>query len=451
MKTENRRGFIKKSMLASAGLTVGAPAYIKGYVQNKPSDVINVAVAGIRSRGGYYYGGSGHTGNFTKIKNSRVVAICDIDENLFPQAIADIEKLGGEKPKTVVDFRDLLDDPEIDAISIATPDHWHALQTIWACQAGKDVYVEKPISYTIDEGRKMVQAARKYNRVVQTGTGSRSRRLIHKAIELIHDGVIGDVYMGRGVVFSHRENIGRLPDGPVPEGVNWDLFLGPAPYRPFNQNRFHYNWHWYWDTATSEFGNNGVHYMDLIRWGMKKRVHPDKIHCCGGFYVWDSDQEIPNLQIGTFEFEDGKIMELEVRSLFTNNEEGESGGIFFYGSKGWMHVGENSFKVYLGPENETGPSMKESDFELSEDDKAEIDPHFVNFLDCMRSRRWQDLNADILEGHMSTAMMLMGNIAYRTGRKLIFNGNAEKFVEDADANTYLTRQYRPPFVLPDEV
>ncbi len=451
MKSENRRGFIKKSMLASAGLTVGAPAYIKGFAKNSPSDVINVAVVGIRSRGGYYYGGSGHTANFTKIKNSRVAAICDVDENLFAQAIADIEKLGGEKPKTVVDFRELLDDPGIDAVSIATPDHWHALQTIWSCQAGKDVYIEKPISYTVEEGRKMVEAARKYNRVVQTGTGSRSSRLVHKAIQLIHDGAIGEVYMGRGVVYGHRASIGRLPDGPVPEGVHWDLFLGPAPYRPFNPNRFHYNWHWYWDTATSEFGNNGIHYMDKIRWGMQKRVHPEKIHCCGGFYVWDSDQEIPNLQIGTFEFADGKIMELEVRSLFTNYEEGESGGCFFYGSKGWMHLGNNSYQVYLGKENEKGPGMQKSDLEPDEFEKAEIDPHFVNFLDCMRSRKWQDLNSDILEGHMSTAMMHLGNIAYRTGRKLTFNGNAERFVNDDDANTYLTRQYRPPYLLPGEV
>jgi hypothetical protein len=191
--------------------------------------------------------------------------------------------------------------------------------------------------------------------------------------------------------------------------------------------------------------------MDKVLWGMRKRVHPKKIHCCGGFYVWDSDQEIPNLQIGTFEFEDGKIMELEVRSLFSNYEKGEKGGCFFYGSKGWMHLGNKSFEVYLGTENETGPSLKQSDLELSEYDKAKIDPHFVNFLDCMRSRRWQDLNADILDGHMSTSMMLMGNIAYRTGRKLIFNGNAEKFVNDDDANTYLTRQYRHPYVLPDEV
>ncbi len=446
-----RRDFLKKTGIASAGITIGAPTYIKGYAKNKPNDTVNVAVVGIRSRGGYYYGGTGHTANFTKIKNSRVTAICDIDENLFPQAIADIEKLGGEKPTTVVDFRDLLDDKDVDAISIASPDHWHALQTIWACQSGKDVYIEKPLSYTIDEGRKMVQAARKYNRVVQTGTGGRSKRLVHKGIQLLHDGIIGDVYMGRVIVYGHRANIGRVKNSPIPKGVNWDLFLGPAPYRPFNENRFHYKWHWYWDTATSEFGNNGVHYLDILRWGMNKQVLPSKISCSGGFFVWDSDQEIPNLQIGTYEFDDRSIMELEVRSLFTNHEEGASGGSFFYGSKGWMHLTFDGYEVYLGEKNEPGPSLKKSDMELDEFDKAKIDPHFANFIDCVQSRNWQDLNADIGEGYLSTSMALLGNIAYRTGRKLTFNPHAEKFVNDEDATTYLPRQYSEPYVMPDKI
>ena len=452
MEPINRRRFIKKSMIASASVAAGAPAYIKGYARIKPNDVINVAVAGIRSRGGYYYGGTGHTANFTKIRDSRVVAICDVDENLYPQAIADIEKLGGEKPKTVVDFRDLLDNKDIDAVSIASPDHWHALQMIWACQAGKDVYIEKPISYSIDEGRKMVIAARKYNRVVQTGTQSRSSRLVKKAIQLIHDGIIGDVYMGRGVVYGHRPSIGRVADSPVPPGVHWDLHRGPAPMIPFNQNHFHYNWHWYWDTATSEFGNNGIHVMDEVRWGMKKNESPVKISCSGGFYVWDSDQEIPNLQVGTYEFSDGTIMELEVRSLFTNLEEGNTTGCFFYGSKGWMHLTGEGYEVYLGTENEPGPSMKKKDMEPDDIEKADIEPHFQNFVDCVKSRKWQDLNAEILEGHMSTSMMLLGNIAYLTGRKLIYDGKEEKFVKDKKADSYLTRQeYRDPYVLPKEI
>jgi predicted dehydrogenase len=452
MKREsvNRRGFIRKSAVASAGIFAGAPAYIRGYAQVKPSDVINVAVVGVNGRGGLY-GGTGHLPNYTRIKTSRVAAICDPDENLYSKAIADIEKLGGTKPRTVVDFRKLLDAKDIDAVSIASPDYWHALQAIWACQAGKDVYVEKPVCYTIEEGKKIVEAARKYKRIVQTGTGSRSDRIVRKAIQLIHEGIVGEVYMGRGIVFGHRENIGRVPNSEVPQGVNWDIYRGPAPMIPFNKNHFHYNWHWYWDTSTSEFGNNGVHVMDEVRWGMKKDVHPAKIHCCGGFYAYDSDQEIPNLEVATYEFDDGKIMELEVRSLFTNAEEGGRKDCLFYGSKGWMHLGGGGFEVYLGPKNQKGPSMTSKDLEPDEWEKQKIDYHFVNFLECMKSRKSQDLNAEIFQGFMSTSMMHLGNIAYRTGRKLIFDGKTERFVNDEEANKYLSRKYREPYVLPKVV
>jgi len=446
MESLKRRGFIKKSMVVSAGMAFGAPAYIKGYMQNKPSEVINVAVAGINSRGG------AHISNFTKIKNSRVVAICDAYETLFPNVIANLEKQGAAKPKTVVDFRNLLDDKGIDAISIATPGYWHALMTIWACQAGKDVYVEKPASYNIVEGRKMVQAARKYNRVVQTGMNYRSNRISQKGIQLLRDGVIGDIYMGRGTVYGFRGNIGRVADSPVPEGVHWDLYRGPAPMIPFNKNHFHYNWHWFWDTSTGEFGNNGVHYMDRVRWAMKKDVHPTKISSCGGYYVWDSDQEVPNLQVAAFEYDDGTKMELEVRSLYTP---GDTDGLLFLGSKGYAQLG-NSFQTFLGNKKEPALNITSKDLELdarrSETDKARIEFHYVNFLDCVRSRKWQDLNADVLEGHMSASMMHLGNIAYRTGRKLTFDGKSEKFVNDKDADTYLTRlEYRKPYILPKEV
>ncbi len=468
MESENRRGFIKKSMLASAGITVGAPAYIKGFVKNKPSDTINVAVVGIRSRGGYYRGG-GHTANFTKIKNSRVTAICDVDENLFPQAIADIEKLGGEKPKTVVDYRDLLDDPEIDAISIASPDHWHGLQTIWACQAGKDVYIEKPLAWSIEEGRKIVDATRKYDRIVQIGTNFRSNRMTQKGIQLLQDGIIGDIYMGRATVFGHRRNIGRVPNSPVPDGVHWDLFRGPAPMIPFNKNHFHYNWHWYWDTATGEFGNNGVHYIDRIRVAMKKNEHPVKISCRGGFHAYDSDQEVPNFQVATFEYKDGTIMEMEVRSLYTPDEE-ES--IILLGTEGYALLGSNTFKSFIVPKSEMDLSKSDEkssktlgeleslnltmddldpDPEMEEFEKKGIQYHFVNFLDCIRSRRRQDLNAEVEGGHLSTTISHLGNIAFKTGRELTFNGDTEKFMNDDYADTYLTRQYRHPFVLPKEV
>jgi len=450
MKTETRRGFIKKSAVVSAGLTIGAPAYIKGFVQNKPVEVINVAVAGIHDRGGFY-GGTGHTANFTKIKNSRVVAVCDVDENLFPKAMSDIESLGGQKPKTVVDFRKLLDDKEIDVISIAAPDYWHALMTIWACQAGKDVYCEKPLSYNLAEGRKMVQAARKYNRIVQTGTQHRANRLSQKGIQLLMDGVIGDIYMGRGTVYRHRPSIGRVANSPVPAGVNWDMFRGPAPVIPFNINHFHYNWHWYWDTATGEFGNNGVHAMDRIRMAMKIKMHPARISCAGGFYGWDSDQEVPNLQAATFEYDNGKILELEVRSLYTPEE----GGLTFFGTQGYAVLG-NSFQTFMGPQKEPGLNLTTKDLEADtvrdEYEASRIDYHFVNFLDCVRSRKWQDLLADVSEGHLSTSMMHLGNIAYRTGRKLTFDGQSERFVNDDEANSHLTRkEYRKPYLLPEEV
>jgi predicted dehydrogenase len=414
-----------------------------------PNDRINIAVAGIRSRG------LEHCRQFSRMNNVRVTTICDVDERLFPKAVTEVETISGHKPKTVVDFRDLLDMKEIDAIAIATPDHWHALQTIWACQAGKDVYVEKPVSFTIEEGRKMVEGARKYNRIVQVGMQSRSNPVAIEAIKLLQEGKLGKIYMARGVYFGPRDSIGHKNDETIPEGVDWDLFLGPAPYRPFNENRFHYNWHWFWDTGTTDLGNNGVHIMDKARWGVGKRMHPKRIHCMGGYYIFDSDQETPNTQAAIYEYDDGTILQCEIRNLYTNLEQETVVGNFFYGSEGWMHLKGSEFKTYFGRNNEAGPAMSNDGAGTDPLDRAavskNIDPHFVNFVDCVRSRRWQDLNADIAEGHLSTAVCHLGNIAYRTGKKLTFNSYSEEFIDDNDANTYLTRQYRHPYVLPEKI
>jgi predicted dehydrogenase len=478
MKTEKRRTFIKKSILASAGIAFGAPAYIKGFQQVKPSDMINVGVIGINDRGGLY-GGGGHTANFTKIKDTRVTAICDCAEYLMPKAIKDIEDLGGEKPATYVDYRKMLGNKDIDVISIATPDYWHALMTINACQAGKDVYVEKPISYNIDEGRKMVQAARKYNRIVQAGTQRRANLLNMKAIQMLKEGVIGEVYMGRGTVYRSRPSIGRKPDSQPPQGLNWDLYRGPAPMIPFNENHFIYNWHWYWDTSTSEFGNNGTHAVDILRQGMGLTGHPRKIACCGGFYAYnkESDQDVPNFQVATFEYDNGGIIELEVRSLPTPNE---PWGNLWLGTKGYAAMIGQEFHVFqTGNEQarvdgQTGtaafstgrqqdrsstpsitvkPSDLAGELKWQENEKARIDQHFANFVDCVKSRNSKNLIAEIEEGHISTAMMHTGNIAYRTGRKLVFDGKTEKFVNDKDADTYLSRPDggRKPYNIPKEV
>jgi predicted dehydrogenase len=256
--------------------------------------------------------------------------------------------------------------------------------------------------------------------------------------------------MGKSFVYRFRENIGHKPDAPIPQGVHWDMFLGPAPYRPFNENRFHYQWHWVWDTSTTEFGNNGTHGIDRIRLVMDKRVHPQKIHCAGNLYNRrGSDQEVPNFQLATFEYGDGTILQTEVRCLDTNEEGGEREGSLLYGTEGWMYLNYSEFKSYLGRKSVPGPALTLKEVKPPVESLERL--HFGNWIDCIRSRRWQDLTADILEGHMSTAMMHLGNISFRTGRKLHFNPTAEKFVGDEDADTYLIRNYRPPYVMPDEV
>ena len=463
MSSSNRRDFIKKSAM-TAGAVVAAPIVKSGFARNLPSNQINVAVVGFGGRG------QSHYKEFAQQKNVKVVALCDADERLFARGIKAVEKIAGYSPRTYYDIRQLLEDKDVDAISIATPDHWHGLMTIWACQAGKDVYVEKPISFTIEEGRKMVQAARKYNRVVQAGLNMRSSSGTRSAVKYLHEGNLGDVYRSKAVIYKGRASIGKTKDSPIPKGVHWDLFLGPAPYRPFNMNRFHYGWHFFWDTSTADMGNTGVHLIDVSRWGMNKRVHPVKIHCAGGLYVWDSDQETPNVQTASIEYADGSIMDIEVTNLYTHPIGGILGtGNFFYTNEGYLSSA-NGYEAVRGQfvprtpdvdsngidrraSNVSFPARKyEPRTNMSKwEGKVETISHFQNFIDCVRSRRWQDLYCDILEGHMSTSICHLANISYRTGRKLEFNPHSEKFVNDDDANTYLTRQYRHPYILPKEV
>lgn len=444
MKVLNRRNFIQKS--AAASVVFSAPLVKSGWAKNSPNDTINMAVVGIRGRG------RAHIRNWSALENVNVVAICDVDENLFIRGIDDVAGLSGKEPKTYVDYRDLLEDKDIDAVSIATPDHWHALQTIWGCQAGKDVYVEKPLSYTLWEGRKMIEAARKYKKIVQIGTQHPSDPIIQEGMKYINDGILGDLYMGKAVVYDYRADIGQKPDTAIPDGVNWDLYLGPAPYRPFNENRFHYNWHWFWDTSSTEFGNNGTHWIDLVRRAMGKRVHPVEAECMGGTYgLENSDRQIPNLQAAHLLYDDGVMLELEVRNIYSNREGGGSSRCaLLYGTKGWMYMGTSEFKIFTGPNNEPGPAMTRND--LPADQRSNIQLiHFQNFIDCVRSREWQDLTADVAEGHYSTTIVHLANIAYRTGRRLSFNPYSEQFINDDDANTYLKRTYREPYVVPDVV
>ena len=308
-------------------------------------------------------------------------------------------------------------------------------------RSGKDVYVEKPCSHNIWEGRQLVAAARKHNRIVQHGTQGRSSPAIREAIQKLQQGVIGEVYMARALCFKWRPTIGRQPDGPVPAGVNYDLWLGPAPQRPFNPNRFHYNWHWFWDYGNGDLGNQGVHEMDMARWGLGMGL-PTRIQSAGGHYLFDDDQETPNTLVTTFEYpEQKKMLVFEVRHWLTNHEGLADGpknevGVTFYGSEGYLQLKYFEYQTYLGQKRELGPSAKAPSNE------------YERFIAGVRSRKIEDLGVDIEDGHLSSALCHLGNIAYRLKRTVNFDPKTESFPGDDAANALLTRQYRAPFVVP---
>jgi predicted dehydrogenase len=443
----SRRDFLSK---AAAGLAAaGAAATLAKPAKPAPAnDRINLAVIGIRSRGREHYR------EWAKIPGVRVKTLVDVDENLFAERVKELSDLQGTAPKTEVDLRRVLEDKDIDAVSIATTDHWHALATIWACQAGKHVYIEKPSSHNIWEGGKMIEAARKYSRIVAGGTQNRSLKAVRDAMDFLHSGKLGEIYMAKGLCFKPRDSIGRMQDAPVPAGVHYDLWLGPAPYRPFNPNRFHYNWHWFWDYGCTDLGNQGPHQMDIARWGMNKNEYPKEVSCAGGYFAFDSDQETPNTQAAVLKFADGKILQFEVRGLYTNAEDGITIGNLFFGTEGWMHLNNEEWKTFFGRKNEPGPGSADAPSAGADPMNlagAGSSPHFVNFIEALRANDWTRLNADIAETHLSTAYCHLANIAYRLGRPLAFDGHAERFIGDEIANSYLTRDYRHPYVVPDKV
>ncbi|MEF8846810.1 MAG: Gfo/Idh/MocA family oxidoreductase, partial [Bacteroidales bacterium] len=344
-----------------------------------------------------------------------------------------------------VDVRRVLEDPDIDAIAIATTNHWHALATVWACQAGKDVYVEKPGSHNVWEGRKMVEAARKYDRVVQHGTQIRSSKGIQEAIQHIRDGLLGEVYMARGLCYRWRGSIGKKPIKTPPKEVHYDLWLGPAQYEPYSESRVHYDWHWQWEYGNGDIGNQGVHQMDICRWGLGVEM-PTRIASMGGMFLWDDDKEVPNVINSSFMFpnagQKGKMMVFDTRPWITNDEKGAKVGVIFYGSEGYMVIDSYShYKTYLGRDEEPGP----------ENDAG--GDHYANFIEAVRARDRHLLNADIYEGHLSSSLCHLGLIATRLNKNLEFNPDTERFVGDQAANEsiYLKRNYREPFVIPNKV
>jgi predicted dehydrogenase len=373
-------GVMATGALASCAAKSTAPVVAPRSVLGA-NDRINVAVIGIRSRGQQLAKG------FAKEPNVHVKTLVDVDENLYADRAKELGGIQGSEPGTEWDLRRVFDDKDIDAVVIATPDHWHALGTIWACQSGKDVYVEKPCCHNIWEGRKMVEAARKYNRIVTVGFQNRSLKNVRAAMRFLHEGGIGEVYMAKGLCFKPRESIGFKENGPVPAGVHYDQWLGCAPDRPFNPNHFHYEWHWLWEYGSGDIGNQGPHQFDIARWGLNKYEHPTTITSTGGYYKFECDQETPNTQTASLEYADGKLLNFEVRGLYTNDENGIRIGNLFYGTEGWMHLNGTTWKTYFGRKNEPGPTSESSEeyadpMSLS---GAGGGSHIATFINAVRS------------------------------------------------------------------
>ena len=440
------------------------------------NDKVVLASIGVRGQGNALKRG------FARLPNVEIKTICDIDANIGNERIHDakLADVATFKPGYAQDLRRVFEDKDIDGVVIAVPNHWHVLATIWALQAGKHVYVEKPASHTVWEGRKMVEAARKYNKVVQVGTMNRSRPAVIQAMKFLHDGGIGKVYMARGLCFKRRPAIGKYPDGPMAPGekyklnvessmyeppydtaylskVDYDLWLGPAPKREFNRNHFHYNWHWHWEYGNGDTVNQGPHQFDIARWGLNKNEHPVRVIATGGYFGGTpTSQETPDLHTSSFEYADGAVLEFGTRGEGTNDEGTVKIGNLFYGSEGWLWLDGDGRKwqSYHGPKDEKGPGADMPETSGSGGDPNVLTsteyPHYQNFVDALRAGDPKILTCEILEGHLSSTLPHLANIAYLTKQSLEFDGTSETFKDNKAADKLLTREYRKGFEVPDK-
>ena len=491
MKHVSRRSFVKSAALATAAVSWSAKSWSQIPSAN---DDVRVAVVGFGGRG------KDHLGGLSKVKGCRIAGLCDVDDAILNRE----KKNWADKGVTVesfTDIRKLLESKNIDVISIATPNHWHALGAIWAVQAGKDVYVEKPVSHNVFEGRKIVEAARKYKKIVQTGTQSRSSQAIKEAIEWVNAGNLGKITVARGLCYKPRVSIGKV-DGPqpVPAGVDYDLWCGPAPMDPIRRKRFHYDWHWIWNYGNGDLGNQGIHQMDIARWFLGVNELSPRVISLGGRLGYDDDGETANTQVIYHDYVRAPLI-FEVRGLPRSKdlvknggwgggdmdkfptEKGGSVAVIIHCEGGHVLVPNyNSATAYDKDGNEVKKWNGTSD-------------HYANFVKAVRSRKHADLNADILEGHLSSALCHTGNISYRLGKKqkqgeirdaikankqltestermfehLAANGvdldatplglgvaltmdpKSERFLGNDAANEMLTRPYRKPYVVPEKV
>ncbi len=485
-----RRQFTKGAAVSVFALGLPSCRSIPKPAPRSPNEEIRVAVAGIRSRG------RSHINGFHNLPNVRVVALCDVDTQFLDREAKKFEERG-ETVDTTTEFRTLLDRSDVDVVASACPNHWHALQAVWACQAGKDVYLEKPVSHNVWEGGQIVAAARKYHRIVQTGTQSRSSHGIAEAIAWLRAGNLGKIEVARGLCYKPRKSIGKVKgEQKVPASVDYDLWTGPAPLKPLMRKNLHYDWHWVYDTGNGDVGNQGIHQMDLARWALGETKLPPAVMSVGGRLGYDDDGNTPNTQMVVHRYDSAPLI-FEVRGMPRSKELQEaswnSGGMDDYmGAR--IGVIIHCEKGYLRIPNYSGAVAFTHDGEKIESWEGAKD-HFANFIDVVRSRRLEDLNADIREGHLSSAMCHMGNVSHLLGGEaapeemrrelethpaaretldrllthldanrvdvaktpltfgpwLEMDPETERFRGNNDANRLATREYREPFVVPERV
>lgn len=441
MSRINRRQFVKNTTAAGAGLA--ALTYVAPTRASEP-DKLNVACIGVRGRG------NGLLRTFAGQRDVRVTHICDIDRGVREQRGKETDKATGRAPALHNDYRAALDDKSVHAVVIATPDHWHALPAIHACQAGKDVYVEKPDGHNIREGQLLVAASRKHGRIVQMGTQARSAPYLKQAIDYVKAGNLGKVLFGKAWESARQRAIPRVPDSKAPAGVDYDRWLGPAPKRAFNRYRFHGNWRWFFDYGTGDLGNDGVHRLDYCRAVMGIAEMPRTIACTGGKLYFDDAQEWPDTMMVTYGFgapppegsdasaaDPNKILVYEMRLWSRPRMHGETEGGSVWGENGHLVISNRGWRAY----DAKGQLAKQG----ADDQGHSL--HIRNFIDAVRSRRREDLNQEIASGHVSSVLCHAGNVAWRVGQTLHFDAKTETFAEK-EANRFVGRENRKGYELP---
>lgn len=477
MSSTTRRRFLEESMIAAAAAAAACAPQVRAEEEPRrgANDTIRHAVIGCRIRGRV------HAREFAKQAGVEVAYVCDPDRELADELASQVEHEQGRRPKVVQDLRMIFDDSDVHTVSIAAPNHWHALAAIWAMQSGKDVYVEKPVSNTVEEGRRMVQVARKTGRLCQAGTQNRSVGAHAAAADYVRAGMLGEVTLARTIIYGRRGSIGRPGTYEVPKQVDYNLWLGPGTQEALTRPRLHYDWHWVWDTGNGELGNNNIHYADLVRWIMGLSGTGDSVLSVGGRLGYEDAGETPNTQMVVHRFGPATVIQ-EVRGLKSDpfSDKFDSGWVI-HGTEGFI----------------AGSSLFDPEGNLARTFKGPSENHFANFIKAVRSGRREDLNADILEGHQSTALCHVGNISHRLGHTappaeieqlvksyvmheevaatlgrmishlrengvnldktpltvgplLRLDADQERFVDHSPANELLTRKYRHPFVVPDE-